>query len=98
MVERKVLDEIGAKIKEVIASSPARDIENNLRAMLAAQFARLNLVTREEFEVQSAVLARTREKLTQLEAKLARLERSVRIEDWRSNLITWSFSPRQKVP
>ena len=81
MVERKVLDEIGAKIKEVIASSPARDIENNLRAMLAAQFARLNLVTREEFEVQSAVLARTREKLTQLEAKLARLERSVRIED-----------------
>jgi ubiquinone biosynthesis accessory factor UbiK len=85
MVERKVLDEIGAKIKEVIASSPARDIENNLRAMLAAQFARLNLVTREEFEVQSAVLARTREKLTQLEAKLAQLESSVGIKDRGSN-------------
>lgn len=81
MVERKVLDDIGARIRDVIANSPARDIENNLRAMLAAQFARLNLVTREEFDVQSAVLARTREKLTRLEAKLAELERSLRIED-----------------
>jgi ubiquinone biosynthesis accessory factor UbiK len=81
MVERKVLDDIGARIRDVIANSPARDIENNLRAMLAAQFARLNLVTREEFDVQSAVLARTREKLTRLEAKLAELERSLRIDD-----------------
>lgn len=81
MVERKVLDDIGARIRDVIANSPAREIENNLRAMLAAQFARLNLVTREEFDVQSAVLARTREKLTRLEAKLAELERSLRIED-----------------
>lgn len=77
MVERKVLDEIGAKIREVFANSPARDIENNIRAMLAAQFAKLNLVTREEFDVQTAVLARTREKLTRLEAKLAELERGV---------------------
>ncbi len=81
MVERKVLDDIGARIRDVIANSPAREIENNLRAMLAAQFARLNLVTREEFDVQSAVLARTREKLTRLEAKLAELERSLRIDD-----------------
>ena len=81
MVERKVLDDIGARIRDVIANSPAREIENNWRAMLAAQFARLNLVTREEFDVQSAVLARTREKLTRLEAKLAELERSLRIED-----------------
>ena len=75
MVNQKLLDELGAKIKEVAANSPARDIEKNLRAMLAAAFARLDLVTREEFDVQSEVLARTREKLAQLEAKLAELEK-----------------------
>jgi BMFP domain-containing protein YqiC len=75
MIDQKQLDELGAKIKEMLASSPARDIEKNLRAMLAATFARLDLVTREEFDVQSEVLARTREKLTQLEAKLAELEK-----------------------
>ena len=75
MVNPQILGELGAKIKDVIANSPARDIEKNLRAMLASTFARLDLVTREEFDVQSAVLARTREKLVQLETKLAELEK-----------------------
>ena len=52
-----------------------REIEKNVRAMLASTFARLDLVTREEFDVQTAVLARTREKLAELEAKLAELEK-----------------------
>ena len=76
MINQKQLDELGAKIKEAIASSPARDIEKNLRAMLAATFARLDLVTREEFDVQSEVLARAREKLVRLEARLAELEKN----------------------
>jgi BMFP domain-containing protein YqiC len=76
MIDQKQLDELGAKIKEVLAGSPARDIEKNLRAMLAATFARLDLVTREEFDVQSEVLARAREKLVRLEAKLAELEKN----------------------
>lgn len=80
MVNQKLLDELGARIKDVIANSPARDIENNLRATLVSLFARLDLVTREEFDVQSEVLARTREKLTQLEAKLAELEKSAKHE------------------
>ena len=77
MVNQQLLDELGAKIKEVTANSPARDIEKNLRAMLAATFARLDLVTRQEFDIQSEVLARTREKLVQLEARLAELEKGV---------------------
>jgi BMFP domain-containing protein YqiC len=77
-VNQKLLDELSAKIREAIAGSPARDVEKNLQAMLASVFARLNLVTREEFDVQSAVLARTREKLSQLETKLAALERGVK--------------------
>ncbi len=75
MANQQLLDELSAKLKEVFANSPARDIEKNLRAMLAATFARLDLVTRQEFEIQSDVLARTREKLVQLEAKLAELEK-----------------------
>ena len=50
------------------------DLENNFRAILKSAISRMDLVTREEFEVQQAVLARTREKLGQLEAKLADLE------------------------
>jgi BMFP domain-containing protein YqiC len=46
-----------------------------MRAMLASSFARLDLVTRHEFDIQTEVLARTREKLTELEAKLAALEK-----------------------
>jgi BMFP domain-containing protein YqiC len=75
MANQKLLDEIGGKIKDVLAQSPAGDIEKNLRAVLQAAFARLDLVTREEFDVQQAVLLRTREKLTALEAKVAELER-----------------------
>ena len=81
MVEQKLLDELGATIKEVVANSPVRDIEKNMRAMLAATFARLDLVTRQEFDVQSEVLARTREKLVQLEARLAGLEKGVKGEE-----------------
>ena len=78
MADEKFFDELGTRMKEVLANSPVRDIEKNMRAMLAATFARLDLVTREEFDVQSDVLARTREKLAQLEARLAELEKGVR--------------------
>ena len=74
MLNPKSLDEISARISEMIAASPAKDIEKNARALLASAFARLDLVTREEFDVQVAVLARTREKLTGLEARIASLE------------------------
>lgn len=50
------------------------DLERNFQALLQGAFARLDLVTREEFDVQRKVLERTREKLTALEAELARLE------------------------
>ena len=78
MVEQKFFDELGMKIRDLIANSPARDVEKNLQAMLTSLFARLDLVTREEFDVQTAVLARTREKLTRLEARLAELEQGVK--------------------
>lgn len=74
MLNPKLLDDIAAQISEIIAASPARDIEKNARAMLTSMFGRLDLVTREEFDVQATLLARTREKLAALEARVAALE------------------------
>ena len=72
MFDRKFFDEINARISEVIAASPAKDIEKNMKAMMSSMFSRLDLVTRDEFDVQMQVLQRTREKLEALEARLER--------------------------
>ena len=74
MSNPKLLDEIAAKLNEIMASGPAKDFEKNARALLAQGFSKLDLVTREEFDVQAAMLDRTREKLTALEARVAELE------------------------
>jgi ubiquinone biosynthesis accessory factor UbiK len=80
-MDHKLLDEINEKIRTVMAQSPAADLEKNMRAMLAALLGRLDLVTREEFDVQRQVLARAREKITQLEARLAELEAKTKPRD-----------------
>jgi len=69
------LEEIGAKINEFLADSPARDIEKNLRAVAHSVAGKLELVSREEFEVQQAVLLKTREMVEALEARVAALEK-----------------------
>lgn len=76
MLQQKLFEEVSARISEVMAASPARDVEKNLKASLAGLLARMDLVTREEFDVQAQVLARTREHLAELEARLAKLEGS----------------------
>jgi BMFP domain-containing protein YqiC len=74
MLNPKLLDEISARVSSLLAATPAGDVEKHLRAVLASMFAKLDLVTREEFDVQREVLSRTREKLVALEARLAELE------------------------
>ncbi|SCY57907.1 hypothetical protein SAMN05216420_10952 [Nitrosospira sp. Nl5] len=80
MLNQKVLDEVVTKVNELLAQSPVKDVEKNLRIMLAGIFTRLDLVTREEFEVQQEVLKRTREKLIGLETRVAELEKSGKLE------------------
>ncbi|HEY7760755.1 MAG TPA: accessory factor UbiK family protein [Burkholderiales bacterium] len=75
MLSAQWLEQLQQRVSEVLANSPAKDLDANLKAALNAFFARLDLVTREEFDIQVEVLRRTREKLEQLEAKLAVLER-----------------------
>jgi BMFP domain-containing protein YqiC len=75
MQASQFIDELTAKMSQLAATSPARDVEKNLRALLSAGLARLDVVTREEFDVQAKLLARTLEKLVALESRLAELER-----------------------
>ena len=74
MLNPKLLDEMAARVSSLLAATPAGDVEKNMRAALAGLFAKLDLVTREEFDVQREVLARTREKLETLEKLVAELE------------------------
>ena len=67
-------NDLQSKISQAIEQSPAKDIERNVKAMLTQGFSRLDLVTREEFVIQSQVLAKTRAKLEALEARVAELE------------------------
>ena len=74
MLNPKLLDEMSARVSSLLAATPAGDVEKNMRAALAGLFAKLDLVTREEFDVQREVLARTREKLVAIEARVTELE------------------------
>ena len=68
------------KINQAIENSPAKDIEKNVKAMMTQGFSRLDLVTREEFDVQAQVLAKTRAKLEALEARVTELEARLNAE------------------
>lgn len=74
MNKPSILNEIQTKISQVLQQSPAKDLEKNLKTMLSSGFGKLDLLTREEFDIQAQVLARTRAKLEALEARVAELE------------------------
>jgi BMFP domain-containing protein YqiC len=74
MLNPKILEEVSSKLAAAMAASPLGDVEKNARAVLMSVFAKLDLVTREEFDVQREVLARTREKLAALERRVAEIE------------------------
>ena len=77
MIDPKVLDELSQRLAASVPPGVAAlqaDFARNARSLLEAGLSRLDLVTREEFDVQQAVLARTREKLEALERQVADLE------------------------
>ena len=83
MIDPKSLDALVGRVADSLPAGFGQvheDLRNNLHAALSAALARMDLVSREEFDVQSAVLARTREKLTALETKVAALEGTVDID------------------
>ncbi len=74
MIDRQKIQEISDKIREIIKNSPIEDMENNINALLRSMFTKLDLINREEFDIQTEVLKKTRLKLEVLEAKLKALE------------------------
>jgi ubiquinone biosynthesis accessory factor UbiK len=78
MEPARLIEEVNARLSELLTASPARDVERNVKAVVTAALERLELATREEFDVQAKVLARTREKLAALEARVAELEQRLR--------------------
>jgi ubiquinone biosynthesis accessory factor UbiK len=74
MINSEAINEISSKIKEILKNSPLSDADKNIHALIQGMLTKMELVSREEFDVQSEVLRNTREKLAQLEAKLAELE------------------------
>lgn len=74
MDKQNFFNDMQAKINQVLENSPAKDIEKNVKAMMSQGFAKLDLVTREEFDIQAQVLAKTRAKLDALEERVAELE------------------------
>lgn len=67
-------NDLQSKINQALESGPAKDIERNVKAAMTSGFAKLDLVTREEFDIQAQVLAKTRAKLEALELRVAELE------------------------
>jgi len=76
MLDPKFLEEFGDKMSALLANSPVKDMEKNARMLISGAFAKLDLVTREEFDVQAQVLARTRDRLKELEARVEALEKA----------------------
>jgi ubiquinone biosynthesis accessory factor UbiK len=73
-----ILRDLSARLAEMAAANPAKDLEKNFRGVLASVFARADLVTREEYDVQALVLQKAREKLVALEARVAELEAALK--------------------
>lgn len=74
MEPNQFFNDVQAKMQQVLENSPAKDLEKNVKAFMSQGFAKLDLVTREEFDIQADVLAKTRNKLEALEARVAELE------------------------
>lgn len=68
------LNDLQGKLNQAMENSPAKDIERNVKAMMTQGFSKLDLVTREEFDIQAQVLAKTRAKLDALELRIIALE------------------------
>lgn len=78
MLNPNKVSEISNKIKELVGNSPVADLEKNINALIKGIFTKMELVSREEFDVQAEVLRNTSEKLAKLEVQLAELEEKLK--------------------
>jgi len=74
VIDKTLFEDLNERLGEALRNSPAQDIERNLRALLAAWLDRLDVVLREDFEVQKKLVERAQAKLADLERRIAELE------------------------
>ena len=74
MLNSSFINDLSNKIRELVKNSPLDDMDKNIHALIQGAFTKLELISREEFDIQAEVLLNTRDNLTLLEAKLAELE------------------------
>ena len=77
-MSKKLLDDLQAKLGQLMSTSPAKDIERNIRAVLTQAVSRLDVVTEEEYEVQKLLISRLENKILSLEARISELEHKLR--------------------
>ncbi len=78
MLKRDEIQKLSNKIKDLIKNSPIDDIETNINALLKSTFTKMDLINREEFDVQIEVLKKTRAKIEALETKIIELEKKLK--------------------
>lgn len=76
MIDPRLFDELSTRLAALVAASPARDIEKNAKALVGALCEKMDLVTREDFEIQVALLERAQARIKALETRLAALEKT----------------------
>ena len=74
MDKKNIFEDLQSRIGKMIEQTPVKDIEKNLRALITQTLSRLDMVTREEYDAQAIALARLREQVSQLQAKIDQLE------------------------
>lgn len=74
MDKKKMFDDLCSNISQIINNSPVKDIEKNVRALMTQAFSKLDLVTREEFDLQASAISQLREQVAQLQARLDKIE------------------------
>ena len=70
-------EDVQKKVSDAVKDSPAKDLEKNVRGLMNQGFQKMDLITRQEFDIQIQVLAKTREKLEELEAKVEALQAKI---------------------
>jgi BMFP domain-containing protein YqiC len=74
MFNSQLINDLSSKINDIIKNSPLQEVEKNINALIRGAFTKMELVSREEFDVQAEVLRKAREQLANLEEKLSKLE------------------------
>ena len=74
MLTKEKIQNLSNKIRHIVKDSPISDVEDNINALLKSAFTKMDLINREEFDVQTEVLKKTRTKLEALEIKITDLE------------------------